>query len=443
MMTIADFRAKCMERFDARKDELHARAETNIEKYRKGDHTLQILDQNGQPAAGVRVHVKLKNHDFKHGANIFMLDCFQDPEINQRYRETFPQYFNMATLPFYWEGTEPEEGLLRYDIDSPWMNRRPPADLCMKFCEENNISTKVHCLYYDKMMPKWIREKDSETMWKLYEKRFSEISERYAGRMYEFEVSNETTSMCISTTSSVLSKERDVELKMWQLARRYFPNEKLVVHDAELCNVGIEGYQCPFYLTIENLLLKGATIDKIAVQNHVFMGVSGSQEKDLNTYLKHFDPKNLLRAVEVLASFGKPLEISEVTLPTFGEGEEAEQLQADILRILYTFWFATPEIENVVYWNIADQTAYSEPGWDENAIRGGLFHRDMTPKLSALELKRLFKEQWHTELDLVTDAEGKVSFRGFYGDYTADVENQTFNFGVHKNTADTTTCTKA
>ena len=61
MMTIADFRAKCMEHFDARKDELNARAETNIEKYRKGDHTIQILDKDGRPAAGVRVNVKLKD----------------------------------------------------------------------------------------------------------------------------------------------------------------------------------------------------------------------------------------------------------------------------------------------------------------------------------------------------------------------------------------------
>ena len=432
-MTIAEIRAVCMEHFEARADELNARAQANIEKYRKGDRTLQFLDKDGKPAAGIPVHVRLKNHAFGHGANIFMLDEFEDEEANRRYRAEFPRYFNAATLPFYFGGIEPEEGKPRYAKDSPKVPRRPAPDLCMEFCEENGIAAKVHCLYYDKVNPQWIHGKTVEEMWQIYERRFAEIAERYSGRMYEFEVSNETTSLCGCKTRSVLADQKDIEIDMWRLARRYFPNDRLVVHDAELCNVGIEGYQCPFYLTIENLLFKGATIDKIAVQNHIFMGVSGDQEKDIKTYLKHLIPHNLLRGLEVLNSFGLPLEISEVTIPTFGDSLEAEQLQADMVRMLYTFWFATPEIENVNWWNVADGTAApGRPPWDENNCRGGLFHHDMTPKLSALELRRLFDEEWHTELDLVTDADGKVTFRGFYGDYQADVNGTSFEFGVRK-----------
>lgn len=436
-MTISEFRAVCMEQFQANEELLNARAQTNIEKHRKGDRTLRIVDKTGKPVAGVPVRVTLKNHDFKHGANIFMLDEFADPQSNQRYREAFPRYFNAATLPFYFRGIEPEEGKPRYAKDSPKVSRRPAPDLCMEFCEANGISPKIHCLYYDKVNPDWISDKTVEEMWKIYERRFSEIAQRYSGRMYEIEVTNETTSLCGCKTRSALADERDIEINMWKLARRYFPNDKLVVHDAELCNVGIEGYQCPFYLTIENLLFKHATIDKIAVQNHIFMGVSGDQEKDLWVYRKHLVPRNLLRGIEVLSSFGLPLEISEVTIPTFGEGEEAERLQADILRILYTFWFATPQIDTVNWWNVADFTAApAGRGWDENNCRGGLFHHDMTPKLAALELYRLFNEQWHTELDLVTDEQGLVSFRGFYGEYQAQLGSETFRFGHHKNDAD-------
>ena len=95
--------------------------------------------------------------------------------------------------------------------------------------------------------------------------------------------------------------------------------------------------------------------------------------------------------------------------------------------------FATPEIENVNWWNVADGTAApGGPPWDENNCRGGLFHHDMTPKLSALELKRLFDEEWHTELDLVTDEDGRIQFRGFYGDYVADFAGQSLPFDLHK-----------
>ena len=34
---------------------------------------------------------------------------------------------------------------------------------------------------------------------------------------------------------------------------------------------------------------------------------------------------------------GKPLEITEVQIPTFGEGNEAEDLQAEVLKYLWIF----------------------------------------------------------------------------------------------------------
>ena len=140
---------------------------------------------------------------------------------------------------------------------------------------------------------------------------------------------------------------------------------------------------------------------------------------------------------EVYASyshtFGKAIEITEVTIPTVGEdGLEAEQLQADMLRILYTIWFSTPLMDSITYWNLADYTAVTFPKWDENNCRGGIFHPDMTPKLAALELYRLIHEEWHTELELTTDAEGYVNFRGFYGKYEAQVEDRCISFGIHK-----------
>ena len=69
-MTIAEFRAACMEKFDAASHELNARTKTNIEKYRKGERTLRLLDKDGNPLAGARVHVMQQSHDFKHGASL-------------------------------------------------------------------------------------------------------------------------------------------------------------------------------------------------------------------------------------------------------------------------------------------------------------------------------------------------------------------------------------
>lgn len=437
-MTVADFRTVCMEKFDLHAHELNARAKTNIERYRKGDRTLRILDKDGKPVVGARVEIRQQSHDFKYGANIFLLDEFQQEETNLRYRENFAKFFNLATVPFFWAELEPEEGKPRYAKNSPKIYRRPAPDLCVEYCEQNGILPKLHCLFYDKFLPNWVPKTDSAAMWRLYEKRFAEIAEHYAGKMYEFEVTNElllahgwkTGNRC-----SVLSGARGTAMKMWEMARRYFPNEKLVINEANyLPDLGTMGYVTPYYMLLETMLAKGASIDKIGVQNHIFCGSKGPQAEQLPNYMKYFDPALLTKGLSYLEDFGKPLEITEVTIPTFGEGEDAEQLQADLLRALYSIWFATPLMETVAYWNTADGTAWINPmgGSNENNCRAGLFHNDMTPKLAALELKRLFEEEWHTEEGLVTDENGCVRFRGFYGEYTAEMQGATLRFGLHK-----------
>ena len=238
-MTIAEYREVCMKKFLEKEEKLKERAEQNIEKYRKGTHTLRLLGKDGQPIAGAQVRVKQQSHDFKYGANLFMLDEFEDPVTNARYREQFAQYFNLGTVPFYWSGIEPEEGKLRYAADSPKVYRRPAPDLCVKYCEENGILPKLHCLFYDKIVPKWLTEKNRETVWNLYEKRFADIAQRYSGRMYEFEVTNELISTYMWTTCTKLAYEKDIDIQMWEMGRRYFPQEKLVINDSFPADVGM------------------------------------------------------------------------------------------------------------------------------------------------------------------------------------------------------------
>ena len=437
-MTIAEFRAACMEKFEANSHASGERARKNIEQYRKGDRTLRLIDGDGKPLAGVRVKVSQKTHDFKHGANIFLLDEFGDDLRNQRYRDQFASYFDLATVPFYWDAIEPEQDKPRYAADSYKIYRRPAPDLCVDYCREKGILPKLHCLFYDKFLPKWLPKQDADAMWRLYEKRFSEIAERYAGKLYEFEVTNEmllAPGWISSNLCTVLSEKRDTGLRMWQMARRYFQNEKLVINEAySLPEIGKLGYKAQYFMMLENLLMQGASIDKIGVQNHIFCGSRAPQEETLPFHVRFFDPLLNIKGLDVLNELGKPLEITEVTIPTFGEGEDAELLQADLLRELYTMWFATPRMETIVYWNTAEGTAWVNPvsGSNENNVRGGLFHNDMTPKLAGLELKRLFDEEWHTEDTLVTDENGCISFRGFYGDYVAETDGAEISFGLHK-----------
>ncbi len=144
------------------------------------------------------------------------------------------------------------------------------------------------------------------------------------------------------------------------------------------------------------------------------------------------DPMMYFRALDIMGELGKPLEITEVTVPTFGDSEEAEQLQADMLKLWFSIWFSHPAIDCIVYWNTIDGYTFATEKWNENNCQGGLWHNDLTPKKSAEALKALFSEIWHTDLEVTTDEDGYIEFRGFYGEYEAKSENMSMRFGLHR-----------
>lgn len=437
-MTNAEMRQKCLSPFLEQEALYKERICPNIEKYRKGDFRLRLTDRDGKPLAGVTVEVRQETHDFKYGANIFMLDEFPTDAENAAYRALFHRYFNLATVPFYWGGIEPKEGHPRYAADSEKVARRPAPDLCMDYCREHGIAPKLHCLFYDKWIPSWLPKTDADAMRRLYEKRFGEIAARYKDALYEVEVVNEMLEEQYWKTQSVLCAERDIVEWAFALARKHFPQSKLVFNEG--CRVpfiAAADYRDPYILMLDRAIARGASVDKIGIQNHIFCGATCPQEEDIDDKLRWMDPVKQIKAMDVLSSFGKPLEITEVTVPTVGTGDEAEALQAEILRYLYTLWFSIPQMETVVYWNTVEGTAWNAPNgaWRENDCRGGLFRRDFTPKPAADMLYHLFHEEWCTKLTVTTDENGCADLRGFYGDYTAAANGTPFTFGIHRGDA--------
>ena len=134
--------------------------------------------------------------------------------------------------------------------------------------------------------------------------------------------------------------------------------------------------------------------------------------------------------MDMYATFGKPLQITEVTVPSYSWEDDDEEIQAKIIENLYSIWFSHPNVEQIIYWNLVDGYAHL---WDpspekikasqgdmtlgENYYHGGLLRFDMSPKPAYYKIKELLQEIWHTEEELVTDKDGCVEFRGFYGEY--------------------------
>ena len=444
MMDIKEKRALYMGAYEEDKAAIDIKIADGIEKHRKGYCKLRLVDKNGNSVAGKKIKVTQKNHDFKYGANIFMLDEFESEKDNAEYRRFFKEHFNLATVPFYWNSLEPEEGKPRYDKNSKKIYRRPAPDLCVDYCEENGIIPKLHCLVYDKSAPEWVQKLPLAEVKKKYEERFRQISERYSGRMYEFEVINELFLEKHWPKKTELSDTKDILEWSFNLAQKYFPNEVLVINEAQpMPRLAQEDYRCPYFLMIENTLQKGTRIDKIGIQNHLFIGATARNEEQYEHAVRNYckddfenglcDPKVIWKALDIISEFGLPLELTEVTIPTLGDTIEDEELQADMLKLWYSVWFSHPAVESVVYWNTVDGYAYDDGvNWNENNCRGGLWHHDLTPKKSAEMLKKLFCEEWHTDLELETDKDGYVDFRGFFGEYIVEADDFDFQVDIHK-----------
>lgn len=422
-------RKKVLELFEVEKESLEEKIKTNIELYRKGSAEIIVKDINGNPVNNVKITVKQISHEFKFGANIFLLDELETEEKNEKYKECFCELFNMATLPFYWDATEPEKGHTRYNKNSEKIYRRPPIDLCIEFCEKHGIEPREHALAYDAFFPKWLYNTSVDEVKVSLEKRYSEISERYADKIPTIEVTNE---MDWAEGKTKFYDEPDFVKWCFKTAEKYFPKNQLVINDY----TGLPwGDNCratdKYYAYIEANKLKGARIDAIGMQYHMFF----KAEEEYNQTRPYYNPQNLYKHMDLYSNFNVPLQITEVTIPAYSNDDEDEEIQAKIIENLYSIWFSHPSVEQIIYWNLVDGYAHL---WDpnpeniknsqgnmnfgENYYYGGLLRFDMTPKPAYFTIKNLIQKKWHTEDTIYTDNCGKATFKGFHGKYDLKIE---------------------
>ncbi len=432
-------RRKVLDLFEEQKDFVNEKVSEGIEKYRKGDGRLKIVDQNGAPIVNAKIKLIQKSHEFRFGANLFMLDELETEEKNEKYKAYFSDVFNMATLPFYWDALELQRNNPRYAKDSPKVYRRPAPDLCLEFCEKHGIEPREHGLAYDYFFPRWLHDASVEEVKRELERRYSEIAERYADKIRTIEVTNE---MMHRKGRTSFYDEPDFVEWCFRLAEKYFPNNQLGINEGRRfawCGNGRATDSYSAY--VEANLLKGVRIDAIGMQFHLF----NKREEEYEKTRQMLNPKHLYRSMDLYARFGKPLQITEITVPSYSWDPEDEEMQAEMIEKLYPIWFSHPNVEQIIYWNLVDGYAHVwEPDPEkikesqgnmslgENYYYGGLLRFDLSPKPAYYKIKELIQERWHTETEVVTDECGNAAFRGFYGDYDVEIEA---NGGVERKNA--------
>jgi GH35 family endo-1,4-beta-xylanase len=262
------------------------------------------------------------------------------------------------------------------------------------------------------------------------ELRYKQIADRYADKIPTIEVTNE---MVWGHNAGVTAFYNEPDYIEWcfKKAEEYFPKNQLVINEY---TDAFWGENCRttdrYYAYTEANLLKGAKIDAIGAQYHVFE--TRERELEKSSYL--YNPICLYDHMDMYANLVNHLQVTEITIPAYSNEKEDEEIQAELIKYLYTVWFSHPAMEQIIYWNLVDGYAYVENPTPEkirnsqgnmtlgeNVYYGGLLNFDLTPKPAYKMLDTLINKAWRTEIrDSITD--GEYKFRGFFGEYEIEAE---------------------
>ncbi len=390
-----------------------------IEENRKGIFRLRLLDGEGKPLPCEKVRVKQISHEFKFGAPLFVLDQLGDEGKNQAYRELFSGVFNYAVAPLYRKDLEPQRGKYRFEKTSPFVWRRPPLDTIVEYCREKNMRMKGHCLVYNSFNPEWLQNLSYREMNISIEEYMEAIANRYGKDMEDIDVINEMFSIyknCYAGNGErnlPVANERDHVAKMFTMAKRYFPHTRLFWNEGSFETFGLDRYKgerSQYYLMLQEQIENGIPVEGIGMQFHMF-ATQGTEFFNMATSSSLCNPLRMFDVFDCYGQFRLPIHISELSVPSYTNGEEDEAMQAEIVQRLFRIFFSQKQVESIVWWNVADCMAFQ----GEDGFMAGLLRKDLTPKPAYDAIKNLLEKEWHTEF--TTRNEEFIEFIGFYGDY--------------------------
>ena len=358
-------------------------AAVDIEKNRKRDATVRVVDAAGKAVAGATIKIEHIRHDFLFGCNIYMFDRFGTPAENAAYKRRFGELFNAATTGFYWASYEPVKGKPKYAY----------TDAVVKWAREHHIRLKGHPLLWDHRAgkPVWAGRKQPAP--DIQKKRVFDIMRRYSGKIEFWEVVNEPAHLPRLTIDAPYRWARQADETAYLILNDYY--------------VMANGYP-PFFTLLKKAIDSGLPFDGIGIQAHEPRSMRfplGTCKEILDRY----------------ATLGKDLHITEFT-PTSGgakitgshvSGVWDEAAQADYAEKFFRICFAHDSVVALTWWDLCERGAWLKGG--------GLLRKDLSPKKVYTVLKTLIHDEWSTRRAGVSDSAGRFAFRGFHGTYAVTV----------------------
>lgn len=357
----------------------------NIEKYRKGDVKISIVDAAGNPVKNVQYEATQTRQAFLFGATLpfFKNNVYGNGTINDEQQDPirpeelamFPDLFNFSMIGFSgkWMYTEPNEGVKKYD----------DLDAYVNWCVKNNIQMEYH--YLGGIPPRWTTNKSDAEFDRLLKAHVQEIVDRYHDRVKIYQITNDDR-----YASNLLPLVKTIRDK--------YPDLKLGLSNCTQLTDNREPAGLPM---VRNYASRNAKLDYFAPHAHIPRGAWS-------------DPYVIYDILDKIAALDVKIHASEVVFPQSNiigdlrSGRWTPQLQAEYAEWFYTIFFSHPACDAINYWNFTNDS--SQPG-------AGLLTANAKPTPMYTKLKELIRGKWMTRITKAPLNNGNLSFRGFHGDY--------------------------
>ncbi|MGW3956420.1 endo-1,4-beta-xylanase [Streptomyces sp. NPDC004752] len=365
-----------------------AAADKRINKYRKGDLTVKVVDGNGDPVPGAVVKADMQKHAFGFGTAVDAGQMMQSTADGQKYREAVTNgMFNQVTFGNnlkwnHWENAPERENLTKPTL---------------KWLRGQGLAHRGHNLVW----PSWgylpadlqALKDDPAALRKRVDDHITDETGALTGSIDNWDVVNEPYSE--HNLQDLLGPD---EINRWfTLAKQADPKARLVLNDYDLVedNGWNQRHQDYFYNLAKNIKKSGAPIEGIGLESH-FTGLQPTAPEDLYALLNHY------------ASLGLPLEGTEFDIATADQ-----QLQADYTRDYLTTLFSHPDVTAISTFGI----------WEKNIWNPlvALYNADWSLKPNGQVWKDLVTKKWWTNASGTTNSSGTFGTCGFLGDYVVTV----------------------
>ena len=366
-------------------------AAARINRYRKGNFVVKVVDGRGKPVPGAQVRVQQTRHLFGFGTaldNIFI----QNRPDSVQYRDLTYALYNEAVIGNALKAGPWELGG-RDGYGDPYTH--PEALRFVRELRGHGIMVRGHNLVWPSWhwSPEWEPLKGNPTA--LATRILSHITDEVGvlkGQCFEWDVVNEPYDN--HDIQDILGPHCLVD--WYNAAHAADPAARLFINDYGITENNGEdlGHINAYDAQIKYLLDNHAPLGGIGLQSHFGRILT--------------PPDTVYALLNRFARFGLPLEITE-----FDVNMDDQKLQADYLRDYMTLAFSHPAVSGFVMWGF-----WAGDHWLPDAA---LYRKDFSVKPNGTVYKDLVYHQWWTDAHGASNTSGMFATRAFLGNYIITV----------------------